>query len=193
VLDFLQVVVPVIALTINVIAQCAAALLRPRAGFVRSVLIGFGAGLISLWALSCLIQFYRSDAAPEVAAILFVNTATYIALAFCFFNFLNLGKTSVRIRIFSELQQCRDGLTTDEIVALYNYREIVNLRLDRLLNSKQVTKRDGRYFLDGRLLWYLALAVRSAKRLLLGKISEFERGGGESSPDTERRAPMRGQ
>jgi hypothetical protein len=187
-LDFFQVVVPGIALMINVIAQFTAALLRPRAGFVRSVLIGFAAGLISLWALGYLIHSYQSDPPPEEAAILLVNTATYIALAYCFFAFLNLGKTSVRIRIFSELQQSRHGLTAEEVLALYNYREIVELRLDRLLNSKQVTKRDGRYFLDGRLLWSLALAVRSVKRLLLGKISEFERGDAAPSPDTDRRA-----
>jgi hypothetical protein len=64
-------------------------------------------------------------------------------------------------------------LSRDELSSLYNNRNIIRLRLDRLLDSKQIVKRDGRFFIGGWLLRSIAFIVRSGKILVIGKSSEF--------------------
>jgi hypothetical protein len=173
-LDYYQAAISAIALTVNVAVQLLAARAHPQRGYLRSVFTGFGAGLIGLFALAGLAYYYQSTPWQDAAALLFVNTATYAALSYCFFaGFVNLGKTSLRIRLFRELQRSGCGLSMEQILSLYNHRRLIELRLERLLRSKQVVKRDGRYFLGGFLLWLIATAVRLAKLLVIGKDSEF--------------------
>jgi hypothetical protein len=78
------------------------------------------------------------------------------------------------------VQLSGSGLSRSELFSLYDYRQIIELRLARLLSKGQVVARDGRYFLNGFLLWSIAVVVRSAKLLVMGKGSEFE--GAEAGP-----------
>jgi hypothetical protein len=172
--DYFQVATPVVALAINVSGQMLAARTGPQEGLVRSVFIGFATGMLGLVGLGILGPFRPSGPWQDVVAIILVNTVTYVALSYCFFAFLGLGKTSIRIRLFGELRESGRGLTVDQILRLYDYRSILDLRLKRLISSKQVIKRDGRYFLGGSSLWFLATLVRCAKWLVLGKISQFD-------------------
>jgi hypothetical protein len=176
--DYLQVTIPVAALIINAVVQLLSARAWLRWGFVRSAGAGFVAGLVGLLALDGLAHFfYRRDPWQEAVATLLVNMGTYVALAYCFIaGFVNLGKTSLRIRIFSELYYSKFGLSMEQLLSLYNSRVIVELRLDRLLNNNQVVERDDRYFLNGALLWFVAVVIRSAKMLVLGKTGGVQPG-----------------
>jgi hypothetical protein len=167
---YFQVTIPLIALMMAVAVQLLVARTVPRWGLVRSFFVGFFAGLVALLALSGLAGS-SPDAMPwqETAALLFVNTAIYTALAYCFLAFLSLGVTSIRIRIFSELQQSKHGLSLEELLSLYDYRRIVRLRLERLQRGKQVIVRDGRYFLGGNVLWCVATATQLARWVVMGK------------------------
>jgi hypothetical protein len=179
-LDYIQATVPVIALTLNVAVQLMVARACRQGGLVRSIAAGFGAGLAGLLALGACVAILQGGPWHDRAAILLVNVGAYVALSFCFFAFLNLGVTSIRIRLFSELLHSRHGLSMEQVLSLYDYRKIIELRLERLLKRGQVIKRDGRYFLDSFVLWSIAAVVRSAKILVIGKSSEFQ--GGAVAP-----------
>jgi hypothetical protein len=192
-LDYCLVAVPVVGLAINAVAGLLAARARPGWGLLRCVAAGFAAGLVAVAVLGGVTHSRRGDPWQEAVTTLFVNLATYAALAYCFFAFINLGKTSIRIRIFDELRQSGAGLSGEELASLYDYHRIVELRLARLLNKGQVVKRDGRYFLGGFFLWFVALVVRTGKWVVMGKTSEFQgdavagpEGADEGEPERQR-------
>jgi hypothetical protein len=174
VLETCEVAVPLIAAAVNVLVQLLAARVCPRWGYLRFIAAGFAAGLVSLLALEGILQARRGGAWQETAAVVTVNVLTYSALAFCFFaGFVNPAVTSLRVRLFRELQKSADGLAMETITALYDHRRLIALRIDRLVGGRQVVRRDGRYVLEGSTLWFICKVVFVAKRVVLGKASEF--------------------
>jgi hypothetical protein len=174
VLDTCEVAVPLAAAAVNVLVQLLAARVRPRWGYLRFIGAGFAAGLLSLLALEAVLHVHREGAWQETAAVLAVNVLTYCAMAFCFFaGFVNPAVTSLRVRLFRELQKSADGLAMETITALYDHRRLIALRIDRLVGGGQVVQRDGRYVLEGSTLWFICKVVFVAKRVVLGKASEF--------------------
>jgi hypothetical protein len=178
-LDYCLVAIPLVGLLVNAAAGLLAARCRPGWGLVRWVAAGFATGLVAVAVLGAVTHSRRGDPWQEAVTILFVNLATYAALSYCFFAFINLGKTSLRIRIFDEILRSRSGLSRQELFSLYDYRRMVELRLGRLLSKGQVVNRDGRYFLRGSFLWFVAVVVRAAKWVVMGKTSQFQ--GGEAA------------
>jgi hypothetical protein len=173
-LDYFQVAIAPIGLAINLAVQPLAARAFPRWGHLKLVFAGFSAGFLSVLVLGGFTHLYQEVPPAEMVAITLVNVITYVGFAFCFFaGFINPAKTSLRIRLFRELQQSKNGLSREQILVLYDHRRVIELRIERLLNSKQVVKRDGRYFLEGWFLRLAAAAVRSAKLVVIGKASEF--------------------
>jgi hypothetical protein len=174
-LDFFQAMIPVVALLTNVAAQLLAAQLKPWRRYLRSVLVGYGAGLASLLVLEGFVAWsYPDGPREELGAITLVNLVTYSALAYCFFaGFINPGITSLRVRLFRELQHSKDGLSMDQVLALYDPRRVIELRLDRLVSGKQIAKREGRYYLERSSLWALGALIGWAKKVVMGKASEF--------------------
>jgi hypothetical protein len=196
-LDYAEVAVPIMALAINMIVQLSVARDKPRWGYLRSVVLGFGAGLVSLFALAGLTWFYGSAPWQERIAMLLVNLGTYLGLAVCFFALVNLNKTSLRIRLFKELQQSRGGLSLEQLKSLYDDRRVFELRVTRLLNNRQVIKRDGRYFLVGYTVWLIANVVHIAKLVVMGRGSEFaqvparkEYGAGAARDELQQQSPL---
>jgi|SRR6516164_6905118 hypothetical protein len=172
-IEYLPGATPVISLIINIVGQLRIARTFPAGKFLQSVAAGFGAGFVFLLALSVSSAFFRSDLWGEAGAILVVNVGTYIALSYCFFCFINLCKTSLRLRIFAEIQKSAAGLPMDEILSRYNLQKITALRLNRLVQKGHVIKSDGRYFLNRFSLLRVAKIVQGAKILVMGKRSEF--------------------
>jgi hypothetical protein len=171
-LDYLRVATPLLALGITTLVQLSVARTRLGRGLIRSYFAGFGAGLASLLAFCAWVELRQGTPWYEAAANTVVNVGTYLALAFCFLSFLNLGNTSIRIRIFRELQQSGGRLSIENLRSLYDYNQIIEMRLNRLLSGKQVIERDGRYFLVSHALWWIAWVVSSTRRVVLGKSPE---------------------
>ncbi len=173
-MDFVRPAIPVTALVVNMAVQLLAARARRHPGLLPSVLAGFVAGLVATCGLEIGLWNWQGIPWSQAAPFLVVNVGTYAALSYCFFGFLNLGETSLRIRIFNELRQTPAGLSEEEMSARYNYRRMMEVRLERLVRGHQVVEREGRYFLEGRALRGIAALVRAAKLVVVGKASEFE-------------------
>lgn len=86
-----------------------------------------------------------------------------------YFNFINLGETARRIRLLSELYNCRVGLTYPEIIQRYNAKEVLNRRVLRLLNNGQIVYRDGRYFTANPSVLIISQGIFWMKQFLLGR------------------------
>jgi len=119
----------------------------------------------------------RFDTAGETTAMsLLINIPTYLALSYCFFNFVNLGQTSIRIRIYSEIAAHPNGMPAAEVAREYQDDALMRVRLQRLIESGDVVRKADRYFVGRTRLVRLGDIIFAAKRFVLGKASEFDTG-----------------
>src|SRR5207248_2028791 len=114
--------------------------LFPTGGMFRAMLAGFLAGSLML-ALASWI------AADGTIWNQLANAAIYLSFSYVYFHWNNMGETARRIRLVIELQQAAQGLTRAQIAVRYGHREIIDRRLARLLESRQIVERDETYHL----------------------------------------------
>ncbi len=173
ILVWLNAFAPWLALATNVLVQIGVCRCLPGWSLMRSIYVGFLAGLafVAAAGAACLLGGQRT--AVDALANAALNVLTYGVLAFGYFHFLNLGETARRIRIIREIDAAGRPLTREEILARYSAEEIVKVRINRLLSTGQITEREGRYYLANPTVLYMSRAIVLMKLLVLGKRSEF--------------------
>lgn len=162
-----------LALTVNVLVQVGVCRWMPRSSLMRSIFIGFLAGLALLGAVAAAYVALGPLAAGDALASAALNLLTYGVLSFGYFHFINLGETARRIRIIREIDAAGRPLTREEILDRYSAESIVQVRLQRLLSTGQIAQREGRYYLANPTVLRMAQMIVLMKRLVLGKRSEF--------------------
>lgn len=148
--------IPFIGLAANAIVQIAVFKFFPRIGLLRSLFLGFACGFLA----SCLIK-------PGI--MLASNLVIYTLIGYCYFHFVNMSETARRIRILTELTEAREGLSLREILERYNSRDIIDRRLDRLVNNGQLKCENGRYYIGNLTVLMMARFLAAAKRIIFGK------------------------
>ncbi|MBF0274124.1 MAG: hypothetical protein HQK84_02715 [Nitrospinae bacterium] len=165
--------IPVLGLLINVASHIAI----NRLGLLsqlKSIFVCFGIGAIAVLLMVFLLSL--SCIGIELLPQLILNEISYGALGYGYFHFVNLGETARRIRIIREIFDSGEkGMSEEEILAIYNAKTIVNVRLNRLLNNGQIILKEGKYFVHGTPLMNIISSIMLfLKVLLLGKKSEFD-------------------
>jgi hypothetical protein len=164
----------VAALAVNVLAQIALVRLSRGTHFLRSAAGGFAAGLLVLALFEAWLILRQPAAGETLGKALFVSAPTYVALSYCFFNFINLGQSSIRIRLYSEIAAAPGGVSVEQMTREYNEDALMHARLQRLTESGDIVERDGRYFVGRRRLVPVSAIIFGLKAFILGKTSEFE-------------------
>ncbi|MDP2168184.1 MAG: hypothetical protein Q8J64_07630 [Thermodesulfovibrionales bacterium] len=165
--------IPVFAFGANVLIQVLSARHIRGLGLLKSIFLGFGAGLLCLLLLEGYAYFIRPRVSADFISAAVADAVTYSALGYGYFHFINLGVTARRIRLLIEVKDS-SGLTLEELLSRYNAKEMVSNRLGRLLGSGQVALKDGRYFIGKPVMLLAANAMTALKLLVLGKKSEFD-------------------
>jgi hypothetical protein len=154
------------ALGVNVVAQVILFRLRRGAQFTRSIveggwigaMVGLGVGLV------CTSRVPAGQLLSSLAASAF----TYLALSYCYYHFVQLGQTSIRIRIYMEIASSPQGLTIEELAGRYDGNVLLQMRLKRLIESRDITQREGRFFVGRSRFVRVAAMIYAARRLVLG-------------------------
>lgn len=149
----------IIGLAANVISQVCISRYIPRFGLLKSILVGFIFGM-------CILLFLSLSG--NISSLL-VNGITYSALGYGYFHFINLGETARRIRILRELYDSKEGLSMAEILERYNAKEIIEKRINRLINSGQIIYRNGRYYIGKPTMLLIARIIATMKLIVLGR------------------------
>ena len=176
---------PLIALGVNVAGQVLMVRLRRGAKFLRSIVEGFLFGALALALFETLLILWSRASGDSLAAAFLVNAPTYAALSYCYFGVANLGQTSIRIRMYSEVAAAPSGVDAGEMNRQYDDGELMRLRLERLRASGDLVERDGCYVAGRSRLILIAGIIFWLKRFFLGKGSEF------SLPDDAGAAPRK--
>ena len=166
--DWLTTFAPVIGIAVNVAVQVLVVHLTGR--LAVAILEGLASGLAATIAAT-FIALTASEAGPA-APVWLVAVATYLALSFCFWAFLNLNITSLRIRMLREILRSSDGISRSDLTARYSADEFLRRRLDRLAQGKQLSFTGDRWRLESRTLLLLAQFLAAVRFLVL---SEAER------------------
>lgn len=172
--DSSQVLSPIIGLFINVSFQCVSFRYISNLALLKSVFLGFTVGLLGIFMLEFYALFTLSISSKDSIYILIVNFITYSSLGYCYFHFINLGETAQRIRIIRELYDSKDGLSTKEILERYNAKDIVEIRIKRLVNNGQIIYKEDRYYIGMPIMLLMAKIIVTMKIIVLGKRSEFD-------------------
>jgi len=135
------------------ICQVACAHLLGRVG--ASIVAGFLFGLFAT-AASAFLSIAPAQPTGDLLSTWTIVLATYLALAFGYWAFLNLNITSLRIRLLRELLACPQGTSRSDLMARYSSEEFLRRRLMRLENGRQMTCVDGQWRLESRTLLLLA-------------------------------------
>jgi hypothetical protein len=173
-IEWLYLASPIVALAVMVVVQAIVLCLRQGEHFFGSVVVGFLAGLLTVLALQVvlLVVFPRNPDRWVLALV--ANPAIFVMLSYCFFNFINLGHASIRIRIFKECDDRGGFITHDELRAVYDDERIKEARLQRLLEGGDVVRENGRWKLVNPRLVPVAKMVFGLKKFVLRRESEFD-------------------
>ena len=143
-------------------------------GLLKSEYVGFIAGLITLVFLHAYSFAEYFQPAADICPITIVNLLIYGSLGYCHFHFINLCLTARRIRLVRDIYKSANGLTISEILERYNAKNMVQIRLKRLLDSGQIVFLDGKYYIGKPFILFAANCMVALKQLFLGKRSGYD-------------------
>jgi len=170
----LPVFTPILGLTVNVLAQVVSFRIKGRLSLLHTIFIGFISGLITMSVIDVITLSYNKCSLIYFIAIIIANIIIYGSLGYCYFHFINLGETARRIRLLREIYDSDVGLTTSELLKLYNAKEVLSYRIERLLQNKQIHLQNDRYLIGNPTILWFANIITFLKYLVLGKRSEFD-------------------
>lgn len=148
--------------------------LKGETAFLNGVFSGFIAGFVVLSLLQLLLLVWWGFASQALVLALIVNPLFYCCLSYCYYNFVNLGHASIRIRIYAECLDNAGCVGQAELAERYNVEKIQAARIKRLLEAGDVVFRDDAYRLGRFRLVPIAATVFFLKSFVLGKNSEFD-------------------
>jgi hypothetical protein len=165
---------PIVALAVMVVVQAVVLRLRRGERFFGSVVAGFIVGLFTVLALQVVLLMVFPRNPDRWVLALVANPAIYVMLAYCFYNFINLGHASIRIRIFKECDDRGGLITREELRAVYDDELIKDARLQRLLEGGDAVREGDRWKLVNPRIVPVAKIVFGLKKFVLGRESEFD-------------------
>jgi hypothetical protein len=144
------VLAPVLGLATYCLAQILVARSTRGRSPYHSLTFGFIDGLIVAMVVSGWGVGAMMIRPQDRIGFVVLNLLTYLALAFGYFNFVNLTVASLRIRLLEEIREAGGALPADALKAAYNSREVVAIRLQRLVEGGHLVEKNGRLH-SGRL------------------------------------------
>ena len=145
-IDLLHVMIPVIGLLVNIILQIVGVRCVASIEYYKSIRYGFLLGLFMVLVSEVIFILFGVKGAIDSIALFTANLAIYLFIAFSYFAFINLGVSSLRVRLLDELGRSTEGLSMSEILERYNSREIIKNRVEKLEKIGQLIRKDGRYY-----------------------------------------------
>ena len=122
---------------------------------IKCLIFCFIFGLICTVSLTLGINFLQTNSL-DFFSYLLLGCISYVALAYSYFHFVNANIASLRIRILQEIIDSAGGLTEEGVLYRYNAEQMLDKRIERLVNSNQLVEKQGTYYL-GRNRTFLRL------------------------------------
>ena len=103
-----------------------------------------------------------------------VNLTISMMVSLLYLIPIQLGVSSQRVRILLELEKSHEGMTSQDILNVYNANDILQARLGRLTKSGQVEFSGGKYYLGSAVSLVIMTQIYNLAALILfGKKNEI--------------------
>lgn len=119
---------------------------------------GFLCGLTATIGISLAPLVVWQPGLADSLGLLTLNLLTYLALAFGYFNFINLNIASLRIRMLQEMWLSAKGMTREQLLSLYSTDDVIALRIARLTRGGHLVEREGRFY-RGRMRFLVVARI----------------------------------
>lgn len=171
--ELIHLAAPVAALAAMCAIHAAWCRTDPEAPLLNT-LAASGAGGLVVLALAEAAAVFAGQSLPDmlIAAVL-VDAPVFACLAYGYANFVNLGQSSVRVRIYRELLRLPDGMAIETLRAEYDEQGMLRARLERLVSAGDLRQEGDAYRSGKPRLQHIASVIFGLKKLVLGRHSEF--------------------
>jgi hypothetical protein len=157
---------PVIGLAVYCVSHVVAArIIRGRNPY-PALAVGALAGLVATIAITLAACSRGGLSVIDTLALVALNMVASLALAFGYFNFVNLTVASLRIRILEELLETGGLMSRKSLLDRYGTSSVADLRLERLIGGGHLVERKGRLH-TGRLQFLLVARIFDGLRWLI--------------------------
>ena len=167
--DYWLLAAPVAGTTVNFSAQLILARILSGQRLLLLIVIAFWLGLVAAGAIVVfavqLADVATADAFALVASVFIVYSVAGLVL----FAIVNLGETSLRIRMMRMLLDTPGGVKRDDLIAAYDDQALISVRLQRIQEKAQARVCDGIYYPRPSFLFVAAAGVRMLKRIVYGR------------------------
>jgi uncharacterized membrane protein YjjP (DUF1212 family) len=168
--DALLALAPVAGLAAYCVAHLATCRIAGRRGPYRPLVAGFFAGLAATAAASLAALRHMAPSVADLAALAAMDLAAYLALAFGYFNFINMNVASLRIRMLQEMLAAGGRMSKEQLLSRCEARDLAAVRIARLVRGRHLVEEHGRLHSGGavRFLW-VARIFDALRWIILGK------------------------
>lgn len=167
--DLLHVIIPVVGLLANMAFQLLGVRCAASINYYKSVAYGFGLGLFVVLASEVVFMLFGVKELNDSIALSLVNLAVYLLISFSYFAFINLGVSSLRVRLLDELDRSAEGLSMSEILERYDSREIIKNRVEKLEKIGQLIRKNDRYYVGQSTALLMVKILELLKFVVLGR------------------------
>jgi len=168
--DALLLAAPAVGTAANIVVQFALCRMA-RYTVPASIVAGIAAGGAVACAVLALALFVSPPAVLDMLGLALAVIAIYGAAAMAYFCLINLGETSLRIRMLQLVMDAPEGLTWREILAIYDDEELVASRLRRMAEHRRALVVDDVIYPRRSVLFAASWGLELLKRLLYGRRS----------------------
>ena len=165
----LQFFMPFLMLAVNIIVQVLGCRYSARLSLLKSAFFGYGIGLVCLLTGESIFYLKQVYAVSDFLALAVTNFVIYSMFSYWYFVFITLAETAIRTRLLMELDRSEDGLSEEEMLAKYNASELIEKRINRLVENGQIINNGGRYYRGKSGLLLFAKFSGMMHRLVPGK------------------------
>ena len=160
-------IAPLIGQFINTITHIALNQVTKGKRHLSSIIWSFIIGWIVQVLLTCNTLNRCSASTQDWVGALALNSMTTLGFGYCYFTFVNLLKTSLRIRVLDELQANRKmGMTEFELSKIYDAKDVASMRIFRLESWGQVKRHGEKLYPVHGGFYLLALVLRWLKKMM---------------------------
>ena len=162
-----MIMAPVMGQLINTIMHITWSQVTKGKSHLSSIVLSFLAGELIQILFTCDTLYRCSASTQDWVGALALNSMTTLGFGYCYFTFVNLLKTSLRIRVLDELQANRKmGMTEFELSKIYDAKDVASMRIFRLESWGQIKRHGDKLYPVHGGFYLLALVLRWLKKMM---------------------------
>jgi hypothetical protein len=144
--DWIVVASPLLGAAINIFFQIGLLRLRRGRWLTRSIVEASVVGAVITIVGTTIARLYGATSLLDGVGLAVSALAVYLSASFVLFALVNLGQTSLRVRMIGHLVENPDGLSPGELLKLHPETVLIEVRIRKMKDSGWIRVVEGRFY-----------------------------------------------